>query len=72
MKGRLKLKNWVVASIYVFAVSAVITSFVLLNKLLKESVYSNETLSYVYKGIFDNSIPVVNYSEDKIIKPFKI
>ena len=72
MKGRLRLKNWVVASIYVFAVSAVITSFVLLNKLLKESVYSNETLSYVYKGIFDNAIPVVNYSEDKVIKPFAL
>ncbi len=71
MKGRLKLKSWVVASIYVFAVSAVITSFVLLNKVLKESVYSNETLSYVYKGIIDNPVPVVNYVENKVIKPYE-
>ncbi len=71
MKTRLRLKNWVVASIYVFAVGAVLTSFVLLNKVLKESVYSNETLSYVYKGLFDNTIPVVSFKEDKIIKPYE-
>ena len=71
MKGKIKLKSWVVASIYLFAVSAVVTSFVLLNKVLKEKVYSNETLSYVYRGIFDNTVPVVKYTADKVIKPFE-
>ncbi len=71
MKAGIRLKKWVVASIYVFAVGAVLISFVLLNKVLKESVYSNETLSYVYKGLFDNTMPVVNYQEDKVIKPFE-
>lgn len=72
METRLRLKRWVVASIYVFAVGAVLTSFVLLNKVLKESVYSNETLSYVYKGLFDNTLPVVSYKEEKVIKPFEV
>lgn len=72
METRLRLKRWVVASIYVFAVGAVLTSFVLLNKVLKESVYSNESLSYVYKGLFDNTLPVVSYKEEKVIKPFEV
>lgn len=70
MKTR-RLRSWVVSSIYIFAVGAVVMSFVLLNKVLKESVYSNETLSYVYKGLFDNTLPVVNYTSDKVIKPFE-
>ena len=71
MKTKYRLRNWVVASIYIFAVSAVVVSFTLLNKFLQDGIYSNETLSYVYKGIIDhNIVPVVNYNNDEIIKPF--
>ena len=71
MKTKYRLRNWVVASIYVFAVSAVVVSFALLNKFLKDGVYSNETLSYVYKGIIEDDVkPVVNYNNEEIIKPF--
>ena len=73
MKTKYRLRNWVVASIYVFAVSAVVVSFALLNKFLKEGAYSNETLSYVYKGIIEdnNTIPVINYdNNEEVIRPY--
>ena len=70
MKPVYRLKSWVVTGIYLLVAIAVVSSFILLNKVLNEGVYSNETLSYVYRGLFDNVRPVVNYNADKVIKPF--
>ena len=70
MKKRYKLKNWVITGIYSFIAIAVVLTFTLVSKILKREIYANETLSYVYHGVFDNVIPVVNYSYDQIIKPF--
>ena len=70
MKPVYRLKSWVVTGIYLLVAIAVGSSFILLNKVLNEGVYSNETLSYVYRGLFDNVRPVVNYNADKVIKPF--
>ena len=70
MKSKYKLKGWVVFSVYLLAIGAIISSLFLVNKVLNAQVYSNETLSYVYRGVFDNSIPVVNYSNDKVVRPY--
>ncbi len=70
MKRKLKLKNWVVVSLYLLVLGLVCTSFILVNKILKDSVYSNETLSYVYRGVFDEVIPVVNMNTSSVIKPY--
>lgn len=67
---RYRLKGWVVASIYVFSLTIIVVSFVLLGHSLNSAFYADETLSYVYKGIIDDTVPVVNYKSDKIIKPF--
>lgn len=70
MKPKYRLKKWVVSSIYVFAISLTLISFVLLNKVLTRSIYAEETLSYVYGGIFEDIKPVVNYKNKEIVKPF--
>lgn len=70
MKPKYKLKGWVVVSVYLLSLMAILSSLYLLGKTLKSSIYNDETLSYVYKGIFDDAIPVVKYDIDKIIKPF--
>lgn len=71
MKPKYRLKNWVVISVYTLAISAIVVSIFLLNRVLKESTYSDETLSYVYKGLLHDVIPVVNYQNNEIIKPFE-
>jgi stage II sporulation protein Q len=70
MKLKYKLKNWVVVGIYLVAVVGIISSLFLVNKLLNAKLYSNDTLSYVYKGLFDEIYPVVNYTNNEVIKPF--
>ena len=70
MKPKMRLKSWVVVGIYLLALGAIVSSLFMLNKVLKSRVYSNETLTYVDKGIFEDTKPVVNYSVDKIMKPY--
>lgn len=70
MKPRYKLKGWVVLGIYFISIGAIISSLFLLNKVLKARIYSDETLSYVYRGLLEDVRPVVNYSSDKVIMPF--
>ena len=71
MKRKYKLKKWVVTGIYVSLMVMVLSSAVVLNRLIKYASYSDETLSYVYRGILDDSVPVVKYKTDKIIKPYE-
>ena len=70
MKPKYRLKGWVVACIYVISIGAIVSSMVLLGKNLKGSFYTEDNLSYVYHGIFEDPVPVVKYKDDKIIKPF--
>lgn len=70
MKPKYKLKQWVVLSIYLFALGAVVSSIFLVGRVLKNKLYNNETLSYVYHGLVEDSVPVINYESNKIIKPF--
>ena len=72
MKPKYRLKGWVVACIYVISIGAIVSSMVLLVKTLKGSFYTEDNLSYVYHGIFEDPVPVVKYKDDKIIKPFNI
>ena len=71
MKRKYKLKKWVVTGIYVSLMVMVLSSAVVLNRLIKYASYSDETLSYVYRGILDDSVPVVKYKTDKIINPYE-
>lgn len=71
MKSRYRLKKWVVISIYLIAFGAIATSLYLVGKTLKSMNFSTETLSYVYRGIIDDSIPVVNEIKDNIYKPYE-
>lgn len=70
MKPKYRLKGWVVACIYVISIGAIVSSMILLGKTLKSSFYTEDNLSYVYHGIFEDPVPVVKYKDDKIIKPF--
>lgn len=70
MKPKYRLKSWVIASIYVLVVGAVVASLFMLNKFLGSSVYSNETLSYVYRGLFEDAVPVVSVENKKIMRPY--
>ena len=71
MKTKYKLKGWVVAAVYLLSIGAILSSLFLVNRILKARVYSNEALSYVYKGLFEDVTPVVKYSSDKVVKPFE-
>ena len=71
MKPKYRLKKWVVLSIYICVLSGVLASAVMLNSIISKSLYADETLSYVYRGILDRVTPVVNYKNKKIIKPFE-
>lgn len=72
MKPKYKLKGWVVVSVYLLSLGAILSSLFLLGKTLKASFYSEETLSYVYRGIIEDAVPVVNFNTDKIFKPFMV
>ena len=57
-------------SIYLLSVGAIISSLYLTAKVLKASVYSNDNLSYVYRNLIDDTVPVVSTDDGKVIKPF--
>ena len=67
-----RLKSWVVISVYLLAVGAIVSSLYLVGKVLKSSLYDGNNLSYIYHD-FIRSTAVVNSSADeKIIKPFTL
>ena len=72
MKQKYKLKGWVVTSVYVLSIFAIGISLFLFGKVLKSSFYNNDSLSYVYRGIVEEAIPVINYDADKIVKPYQV
>jgi len=66
---RLRLKRWVVTSMYIFAISLVTLSLMYVSKNLNNN-QEGETLSYVFKGFINDEVPVVSYTNETIIKPF--
>ncbi len=69
MKVR-KLKKFVLPTIYTIAITSVFVSIILIGKTL--SSYTKEDInSYVVNALLDEeTTPVMNYTNEKIIKPF--
>ncbi len=71
MKPKYKLKSWVVLCVYIISIGAIAASLFLVGKTLKTATLSYDNLSYVFRGIIkNNEVPVVNYSNENIIKPY--
>mgnify|MGYP004469757541 FL=1 len=72
MKKKYKLKGWVVFSVYVVSIVTIISSLYLVGKTLQGMIYSNESLSYVYRGLIDDAVPVISTTKNKkIIMPYQ-
>ena len=65
---RLRLKRWVVTSMYIFAISLATLSLMYVSKNLNNQ--EGDTLSYVFKGFINDEVPVVGLTNETIIKPF--
>ncbi len=72
MGRKYKLKSWVVICVYLVSVGAIVASLFLVGKTLKASNFSYDNLSYVLRGVIkDGEVPVMNYTNTSISKPFK-
>ncbi len=72
MKKKLKLKPFVLPSIYLLAVFALVISIFATSKSLKEP--EKEEITYVSNAIFGTTIPVMNVEDDptvKVIRPYQ-
>jgi len=72
MKTDYKLKNWVVICIYIISIGAIVSSMFLIGQTLRTANRPYDNLSYVYRGLLNNDLPVVTYTNDKIIKPITV
>jgi len=72
MKQRYKLKGWVKNIIFFLSIGAIISSLLIVNHTLINKAYSKENLSYVFRGIIEDSIPVINYNTDEIVRPYSL
>ena len=71
MKPKYKLKSWVVISVYIISIGAIVTSLFLIGKTLKEAT-AYDNLSYIYRGIISNrDVPAIEYVNDEIFKPYE-
>ena len=72
MNKKYKLKGWVVFSVYAISIITIISSLYLVGKTLEGMIYSNESISYVYRGIIDDAVPVVSTTKNKkFIMPYQ-
>ncbi len=71
MKKKYKLKGWVVISIYIVSLTTIISSLFLVGKTLQKMVYNTDNLSYVYRDLIEDSIPVISTTNNTIIKPYE-
>lgn len=67
-----RLKSWVVISIYLLAVGAIVSSLYLVGKVLKSSLYDDTNLSYIYHDLIRSTAVVNSFADEKIIKPFTL
>ena len=66
----LKLKKWVTVSVYLCLVTLVFISMIFISKLMDEKYNNPLNLSYVLRNIIEEDIPVINYEEKEMIKPY--
>ena len=66
------LKSWVVISVYLLAVGAIVSSLYLVGKVLKSSLYDDTNLSYIYHDLIRSTAVVNSSADEKIIKPFTL
>lgn len=72
MKKKYKLKGWVVFSVYAISIITIVSSLYLVGKTLENMIYSPESISYVYRGIIDDAVPVISTNQNsKIIMPYQ-
>lgn len=67
-----KLKSWVVISVYLLAIGAIVSSLYLVGKVLKSSLYDDTNLSYIYHDLIRSTAVVNSSADEKIIKPFTL
>ncbi|MBQ3020842.1 MAG: M23 family metallopeptidase [Bacilli bacterium] len=67
---RLKLKRWASVAIYLYLVSIIVISMIFVGDLLNKNYGEPYNISYILKNFIDNDIPVINYKEEIIIKPY--
>lgn len=67
-----RLKSWVVISVYLLAVGAIVSSLYLVGKVLKSSLYDDTNLSYIYHDLIRSTSVVNSSADEKIIKPFTL
>lgn len=70
MSKKYKLKSWVIVCVYLLSIGVIISGLFLVGRVLKSSIYNTETLSYVYKGLINDSVPVIKYENKTIVKPY--
>lgn len=71
MKKKYKLKGWVVISVYIVSITTIISSLFLVGKTLQRMIYETDTISFVYRDIIEDTIPVISTTNNKIIKPYE-
>lgn len=72
MNKKYKLKGWVVFSVYAISIITIVSSLYLVGKTLENMIYSPESISYVYRGIIDDAVPVISTNQNsKIIMPYQ-
>lgn len=71
MKKKYKLKGWVVISVYIVSITTIISSLFLVGKTLQKMIYDNDNLSYVYRDLIEDAIPVISTTNNKILKPYE-
>lgn len=67
-----RLKSWVVISVYLLAVGAIVSGLYLVGKVLKSSLYDDTNLSYIYHDLIRSTAVVNSSADEKIIKPFTL
>lgn len=67
-----RLKSWVVISVYLLTVGAIVSSLYLVGKVLKSSLYDDTNLSYIYHDLIRSTAVVNSSADEKIIKPFTL
>lgn len=71
MKKKYKLKGWVVISVYIVSITTIISSLFLVGKTLQKMIYETDNISFVYRDIIEDIIPVISTTNNKIIKPYE-
>lgn len=67
---KLKLKRWASTAVYLSLTLIVFISMLFVSNMLDNRYQGTYNLSYILKTFIDDDLSVINYNEDKIVKPF--